>query len=278
MSAIKIITDSASDLPDHLLKKYDITMVPLTINFTEEEYKDREDITMDEFYHKLDTEPELPTTSQVNPDQFLEVFKKHLAQEQEILVIGLSLKLSGTLQSAQIAKDVLGSDKIHIFDSSQASLGEGICVLKAAERVVAGDSIEEILQALESHRRQAYGLLVVDSLDQLVKGGRLSRAQAVIGSVLNIKPILSIIDGELAAAEKVRSKRRALTAMINKVKELGLDLSQKTIGIVHTQDPELAEIFAELVQSELKPKDVVINVAGATVGTHVGTGGIGIFL
>ncbi|NLM25290.1 MAG: DegV family protein [Firmicutes bacterium] len=277
MSQIKIVTDSASDLPEHLLEKYDITMIPLTVMFNGIEYKDRVDLTMDEFYDKLVNGSDLPTTSQVNPEQYLEVFNKYLAEDREILVVGISLKLSGTLQSAQIAKDMLNSDKIHIFDSGSASLGEGLCVLKAAERVAAGDSIDQVLEHLTKHREIANGLIVLDSLQHLVRGGRLSRSQALLGSVLNIKPILSISNGEITVMEKVRSQKRALNVMIERIKELGVDLSQRTIGIAHTQCLDLANDFAELVRQEFQPKDIVIHIGGATIGTHVGTGGIGIF-
>lgn len=277
MSQIKIVTDSASDLPEHLLEKYDITMIPLTVMFNGIEYKDRVDLTMDEFYDKLVNGSDLPTTSQVNPEQYLEVFNKYLAEDREILVVGISLKLSGTLQSAQIAKDMLNSDKIHIFDSGSASLGEGLCVLKAAERVAAGDSIDQVLEHLTKHREIANGLIVLDSLQHLVRGGRLSRSQALLGSVLNIKPILSISNGEITVMEKVRSQKRALNVMIERIKELGVDLSQRTIGIAHTQCLDLANDFAELVRQEFQPRDIVIHIGGATIGTHVGTGGIGIF-
>ncbi len=275
---IKLITDTASDLPDELLSKHDIHMVPLTIHFGEKEYKDRVELPIPAFYKELAANTSLPSTSQVNPDQFIEVYKRYLAEGYKILVVGISLKLSGTLQSAQIAKDMLESDEITIFDSKSASLGEGLCVLKAAQCIAEGMTIPQIVQVLETQRAEATGLFVLDSLQHLVRGGRLSKTQAVVGSVLNIKPLLSFANsGEIVVKEKVRSQKRALQIIINRFKEQNLDFSTKTMGIINTECLELANEFAKVVQEEFSPKDIIIATGGATIGTHVGTGGIGLF-
>ena len=132
---IKLVTDSASDLSDNLLQEHDIEMVPLAIHFNKQEYRDRVDISIDEFYRKMTSSEDFPATSQVNPNQFLEVFERHLSANRDIVFVGLSLKLSGTVQSAQIAKEMLKSDRIHVYDSFSFSLGEGLCVLAAADMI-----------------------------------------------------------------------------------------------------------------------------------------------
>lgn len=278
MSKLKLITDSASDLPDGLLKKYDIEMVPLNINFGHITYKDRVDLSVNEFYHQLKTNPNLPMTSQINPEQFLAVFKKYLDDYSELLVIGLSLKLSGSLQSAKIARDLLKNDRIHIFDSKSASLGEGLYVLKAAKYIAEGLDSTQIINKLTQYQQHAYGLFVLDSLQHLLRTGRLSKPEAAIGSVLNIKPILWFSNsGEILVKEKIRSRKKALSVIIQRFKEQNLDFTQKAVAIGHTDCPDLADSFAETIDKELRPKDIIVNIGGATVGTHVGTGGIGLF-
>lgn len=275
---IKLVTDSASDLPDNLLTEHDIDMVPLSIHFGKQEYRDRVDISIGEFYEKMSSSEEFPATSQVNPNQFLEVFEKHLSAGRDVVFVGLSLKLSGTVQSAQIAKDMLKSDRIHVYDSFSFSLGEGLCVLAAADAIAQGQDVGAVCQAIERHRRDNFCCFVLDNLEHLVRGGRLSKAQAVIGSLLSIKPLLSATDeGAVLVKEKVRSQAKALDTIIKRAKEYTDDYSQRRIAVAHTHAPALAEEFAARVEKELKPKDMVISSVGATIGTHAGSGGVGLF-
>lgn len=279
MRKIKIVTDSGCDLPDQLLAKYDIDMIPLSVHFGDKTYLDRFNLSVDQFYEMLTTDENLPRTSQINPEQYLEVFEHHLNQDTEILVIGLSLKLTGSLQSAKIARDMLNTDKIHIFDSKSASLGEGLYVLKAAELIKDGLNIESIINELENYQQEAYGLFVLDSLKHLLRGGRLSRTSATIGSLLNIKPVLCFANtGEILVKERVRSQKKALDLIIERFKEQEMDFTQKRIAIAHTKSLAIAEEFAEVVEQELKPKDIVLNTGGSAVATHVGVGGIGLFV
>lgn len=275
---IKLFTDSAADLPQIYREQYDIGIAPLSVIFGDEEFKDQVTITQVEFWERLQGAKELPSTSQVNPHDFVEAFGPYVKDGYTILYIGLSEKLSGTIQSARIAKDVLGTDQIHIFDSMSASVGETLLLITAGEMIEAGFSISEILAQLEKDRDQSFAYFVVDSLTHLVKGGRLSKTQGFVGAVLNIKPILRITsDGTIEATEKARSTKRALQTIVAKAKERNIDLSDKRVAIAHTWGAESVPELKELVLRELSPKEIVEGLIGPTIGTHAGPGGIALF-
>ncbi len=275
---IQIVTDSASDVPEELLKRYNIDMVPLTIHFGTKEYLDREDLSTKDFYQLLELSKDLPSTNQVNPNQFVSCFRKHLDQGKTILYVGISLKLSGTTQSATLAKEMLAKENIHVFDTCSASLGEGIQVLRAAKKAEETSNVEEILRMLEEHKKQSFGYFVLESLQHLVRGGRLSKAQAVVGSILNIKPILAFEkSGEIHVAEKVRSRKKALQVILDRAKEHRKDFSDLDVAVVHTNTLEGARELTEMVQEELRPREIVTGLVGATIATHVGPGGVGLF-
>lgn len=277
MSKIQLIADTGCDLPDELIEKYNIHLIPVNVHFGERIYQDRMELSAEQFYQLMKTAPAPPTTSQINPDQYLQAFKQYTDQDVDILVIGLSLKLTGSLQSAQIAKDMLGNDRIHIFDSKSASLGEGLYVLRAAEYIAEDLSVEEILAELREYQQKAHGLIVLASLKHVLRTGRLSRPEAALGSMLNIKPILGLIDGEVLATEKVRSFKRALSVIIQRFEELEIDFSNSTLAVAHANSHRMAEDFAAEVEARLKPKRLIVNTAGAAIGAHVGQGGLGLF-
>lgn len=277
-SRIKLFTDSAADLPQVYRERYDIDVVPLSVVFGDEEFKDGLTLTPVEFWQKLQTADELPSTNQVNPNDFVEAFAPYLEDGATILYIGISAKLSGTLQSAHLAKGLLQTDKVHIFDSRSASIGETLLLLTAGEMLEKGHSVHEIWRKLEQDRDQAFTYFTIDSLTHLVKGGRLSKAQGLVGSVLNIKPILTITpEGTIELAEKVRSTKKALQTMVNKAKERNIDLSNKRVAVVHTWDAKAVPELMELVQQELAPQEIVEGLIGPTIGTHAGPGGIALF-
>lgn len=275
---VKLITDSASDLPEEFCEKYNIQIVPLTVVFGEKEYKDKVSLSPEEFWDKLITSSELPSTNQVNPHEFEEAFRPHLDAGSTILYIGLSHRLSGTLQSAAIAKETLRSQRIHIFDSHSASLGQGLLVIKAAEMIEQGLSLPEILTELESHRENSFALFTLDSLTHLVRGGRLSRTQAFLGSVLNIKPVLTITkEGTIEVKEKVRSTKKALQTIAARAKKQRNDFSHTQVAVVHTYGAESVNELLDLVRTELEPKEIIQGLIGPTIGTHAGPGGVALF-
>lgn len=275
---IKLFTDSAADLPQIYRDKYDVSIVPLSIVFGNEEFKDQVNLTMEEFWERLLNVEELPSTSQVNPHEFVEAFKPYIEQGYTILYVGISSSLSGTLQSAIMAKEVLNTDKIHIFDSKSASIGESLLVIHAAEMLERGHSLDEVWAALEKNREESFAKFVVESLTHLVKGGRLSKAQSLLGTMLSIKPILRVTpEGTIEAEDKVRSTKKALQTIVAKAKEQRLDFSDTRIAIVHSYGAEQVNELKELVERELAPKEIVIGLIGPTIGTHAGPGGIALF-
>ncbi len=275
---IKLFTDSAADIPQEFVDKYDIGVVPLSVIFNGVEFKDKVNLSTEEFYHKLATEAELPSTNQVNPNEFAEAFKPYVDEGIPILYIGISLKLSGTVQSAQIAKDLLETEDITIFDTRSASLGEGIQVIRAAQLLAAGEPLADVLTTLDSHRHESFGVFILDSLTHLVKGGRLSKTQGLVGSLLNIKPLLSFqSNGELAVIEKVRSQKKALQILVDRAKEHRDDFADIEVAVIHTDAIATANELTAMVEEQLRPKTVIQAIVGPTIGTHTGPGGVGLF-
>jgi DegV family protein with EDD domain len=275
---IKLFTDSAADLPRHIQEAYDVDIVPLSVIFGEQEYKDGVTISPEEFYRKLASDPELPSTNQVNPHEFVQAFRPYLDAGKDILYIGLSHRLSGTFQSAVLAKEMLDSKRVHLFNSLSASLGEALCVLKAGELAAAGLSIPEIVFELEKHRRNAFGFFMLDALDHVVRGGRLSKTQGLVGSILQIKPLLHFTpEGTIEVRERVRTAKKALQSMIDKALTEQTDFSNATLAAAHTNAGSVFQEFVAMVKEQLKPKRLIEGLVGSTVGTHAGPGGIGLF-
>lgn len=275
---IKLFTDSAADLPKIYKERYDIDVVPLSVIFGEEEFKDQVTLSATEFWEKLLGSKELPSTSQVNPHDFVEAFGPYVKDGYTILYVGLSAELSGTVQSAYAAKEILETDQIHIFDSKSASIGESLLLITAGEMIKAGCSLEEIWQKLEQDREASFAYFILDSLTHLVKGGRLTKTQGLVGTMLNIKPILRVTpEGTIEAEEKVRSTKKALQTIVAKAKERNIDFSQKRVAVIHTYGAETVPELIALVQEELAPSEIVEGLIGPTIGTHTGPGGIAFF-
>lgn len=213
MKNLKIICDSLSDVPKDLLDKYDIDIVSLTVILEEREYKDRIDISGDEFYKRLREENVYPKTSQATYAQFKEIFEKYANEDREILYIAGSATATGTYQSAVMAKnDVDG--KIYTYDSNLLCMGTGLLVIKAGELASEGKSVDEILPVLDELKEKAFVIFSVDTLEYLQKGGRISSTKAAIGSILNIKPILEIRDGLVSQISQVRGKKNVISKII----------------------------------------------------------------
>ena len=275
---IKLFTDSAADLPQAYRERYDIDLVPLSVIFGEEEFKDQVTLSTTEFWEKLSTAKELPSTNQVNPHDFVEVFQPYIQEGYAILYVGISAKLSGTVQSAHLAKELLDTDKIRVFDSRSASIGETLLLITAGEMIKGGHSLDDIWRQLEYQRENAFGYFTIDSLTHLVKGGRLTKTQGLLGSMLNIKPILTVTpEGTIEVAEKVRSTKKALQTIVARAKERNIDFSQKRVAVVHTFGADTVPVLLELVQQELGPKEIVQGLIGSTIGTHAGPGGVALF-
>ena len=275
---IKLFTDSAADLPQIYQERYDIGVVPLSVIFGDTEFKDGVTLSHAEFWTKMQESKELPSTNQANPNDFVQAFTPFIEQGYTILYVGLSAKLSGTLQSAVLATDLMNTENIRVFDSRSASIGETLLLITAGEMIRNGHSLDEIWHQLEQDREDSFAHFTIDSLTHLVKGGRLTKTQGIVGSVLNVKPILQVTaEGAIEVAEKVRSTKKALQTMVSKAKERGIDLSKKRVAVIHTWGAETVPELIELVKKELAPAEIVEGLIGPTIGTHAGPGGIALF-
>lgn len=277
---VKIFTDSAADLPAELVAHYDIGVVPLLISHEDHVFADGRDFTHEQFYQLLAESKQLPTTSQPSPQDFVDAFSPYLEQGQQIISINLSSGLSGTVESAILAQANLGSlaeGRLHIIDSLAASVGQGLLVCLAAELANQGKPVSEIISAIGKARRRLLHLFTLDTLDNLVKGGRISRAKATLGDLLNIKPILWLDEnGKIDNLEKVRGRKKSLKYLVSKCLAEVAD-SYRYLGISHANSPNEAAALAEELQRALPHVSIVVGNIGATIGTHTGAGCIAVF-
>ena len=274
MEKIKIITDSTLDLPSDIVKEKDIEVLPLLINFGEESYLDGVEINTKEMLDRIERENVLPTTAQVTPNRFEEVFKKYLDEGYKIVTLVLSSEMSGTYQSACIAKNMLDIDDIVVIDSRNVTSGLGVLVLKACEFRDNGDNIFEIEEKIKNIIPKVKSSLSFESLENLVRGGRLSKTAGAIGSVLGLRLILEVKDGQMAVKDKVRGSKKALKKVISDFENGNVDTNSPIV---------LLEILNEEIYSGLKKYFEENNInyidakVGCTVGIHSGTRACGIF-
>ena len=269
---IKIITDSSSDLSKDILKKYDIKVVPLKVNINGQDYLEGINLTPQEFFSKLFSSNDLPKTSQPSPASFAEAFSQ-FGEEDELLCMTISSALSGTYQSACMGKE-LSKAKVTVFDTLAGSLAHGFQVIHAAELAQKGYSVNEIVADLEKDREEMNILILLDTLENIVKGGRLSKFQGSIAKILNIKVVLEGINGQVEVIEKVQGKKRFQKKTLEIIRQRKEDFSKTVFGITHTGNIEEAEMLKAELILQFQPKDVVVRYMGATMGTYAGKGGM----
>lgn len=274
MEKIKIITDSTSDLPVDILKRYDIEVLPLLVNIDGHNYRDGIDINLPELLEKMEHSKEFPTTAQVNPQRFIECYKEYLDNGYKVLSIHISSNMSGTYQSACIAKEMLKSDDITIIDSLNVTSGLGLLVLKAAKLKEDGFGIKEIESSIIETIPHVRSVLAFDTLENLVKGGRLSRTAGIIGNILDIKLIIEIKDGKLAVMDKVRGSRKAVRYILEYLSKRGSKENEDTI-LLSVKSKDIVEILRE--ELKLSINDFIECEVGCVVGVHAGPGACGIF-
>jgi DegV family protein with EDD domain len=270
---VQLITDSSADLPLELIEKYKIKIVPLSVRIGDSEYQERITITPEEFYEKMFSSDELPKTSQPSPSEFANVFTELAKNGEPMLCFTISSGLSGTYQSACLGKEISGAD-VTVFDTLGGSLGHGIQIIKAAEMAAEGKPLEEIVEELHQIRERMTILILLDTLENVVKGGRLGKFQGSIAKVLNIKIILEGIKGNIEMLEKIRGTKRFFNRSLNLIGERSADFSHTVFGITHTGNIEDAEYLKSEIESRYHPKEIIVNYMGATMGTYAGKGGI----
>ena len=267
---IRIIVDSTADLTPQVRER--VIVVPLTVHFGEEEFVDGIDLTAAEFYEKLAVSPVLPTTSQASPYAFSAAFGQAVADGEEVIAITVSSRLSGTYQSAVIAaEDYPGS--VHVVDSRNIALGSAILTEYALGLVDEGRSAEEIVSLLEAARERIRLMAVVDTLEFLQRGGRLSKTAAIAGGLLSIKPVIALVDGEIKVIAKGRGNKQANAMMNQQVRTAGIDTAMPMmLGYTGTSS-DLLECYCSEC-GDLWPEGTPRSVVCGVVGTHAGPGAV----
>lgn len=269
---VKIITDSMSDIPKKIQKELNIRVVPLTVHFGDRTYIDGIDINSEKFFNLLEVSNNLPTTSQVSPGIFEKIFREELEHCDKLIVINGSSKLSGTYNSARIAASEFYDGDVTVIDSLLVTFAQGFLVIKAARMLKQGKSAEEVIEEVINSRQRIRCLFAVDTLKYLLKGGRLSLVQAIAGTILNVKPILTMVDGELKVIEKVRGMKNALSFIENYPIVNNIKLDGKVIGINHAVQKNAADALEKDMKNKYKLKEVLKSEVGSVVGTHSGPG------
>ena len=271
--AIRIVTDSTADLPPEIAEQLGITVIPLNVHFGEETFLDGVDIFPDEFFARLKAARQLPTTSQPSPGKFMEVYGSLAEAGDQIVSIHISDKLSGTLNSARQAKEQMEGSSIEIIDSRQAALGTGLVAMAAAKAAQQGASCEAVLEEANSavEQVQLFGLL--DTLEYLRKGGRIGMVRGVIGTLLKVRPIITVRDGIVQSETSVRSRAYGTQYMVTLAEERA---PLKQAAVMHSSTDEEAEALAERLRPLVADGQVLQGRIGPVVGTHAGPGVIGI--
>ncbi|RKY39669.1 MAG: DegV family protein [Candidatus Omnitrophota bacterium] len=272
---MRIVTDSTVDLPSSLVEKYNIEIVPLKVQLGEETYRDYFEIEADKFYQKLRSTTVFPTTTQPSPQDFLEVYQRVSRENDCVISLHISSKLSGTYQSAIIASQRLLTSKVYVIDSKQASVGLGLIVLAVAHAIEKGRKKEEILQLIDELTKKIRTFFSVDSLEYLQRGGRIGKAQAFLGTILKIKPLLTLVEGEIHPVEKIRGEGRLLKRMAQLVED-EVSKGKIKMGLIYTDNEETMSILSQYLERIENLEIVYKGRAGGVITSHTGPGTIGI--
>ena len=273
---IKILVDSASSIPVPLAQQLGLHWIPMKVSFGEETYLDGVNLDSSDFYDRLATSSVLPTTSQPSAGDFLALFRELTADGSELLCVLISHQLSGTLSSAEAARDMLPDCSIHIFNTLSVSIGQGLIAMAAAQMASAGQPIEAILARLERMRAQMRVYFVVDTLEFLQRGGRIGGAAALVGTLLKVKPVLHLQNGRIEPLEKVRTKQKAIERMLELMQEQVPADCPVWAGVAHTNASQEAAQLEAVMRSRFNCQTMLVGDAGPTIGTHAGPGVVGI--
>jgi DegV family protein with EDD domain len=269
---VKIVTDSTADLPSQLAKEMGITVVPVYVRFGEEVYLDGVDMSEDEFYRRLEKTTVHPSTVQPGPQDFLEVYRKLSPKADGIVSIHVSAKLSGTCNSALMAKDMLDTKcPVEVVDSEMTTMGLGLLAIAAATMAKKGESIDKIVKEVKKTIPKIHLLCLFDTLKYLLLGGRIGKAKALLGSILNVKPMITLKDGEVVPAGQVRTRAKG----IDKLLEFGQNAKKiQDLAVVHSTTPDEAKHLAKRLGPVFDQKRIRMSRVGPALGVHVGPGAL----
>jgi len=272
-----VVLDSTADYPEGPRRFPNWRVVPLYVRFGAESFRDYAELGPQEFYERLRSAPELPTTSQPTPGDFLEVYRG-LEEYERILSLHIPETLSGTVESARMAGEELGGGKVRAIDSGTVSAGLALLALGVQERLERGTTDEEVDAYVERFRRESRIVFTVDTLEYLAKGGRIGKAAAMAGTLLNIKPILAIEAGEVVPLKRVRGAHKAFLELVEVFEQGSVDRRSLRVGIADADAPDRRDAIRELVHRTRPQARVEVETTlGAVVGTHAGPGAVGFF-
>jgi len=266
---LAIVTDSVSDISPKIAKELNIKVVPLTVIFGTEQFLDGIELSNAEFFKKLETDPNHPSTSQPSPEAFVKTYEKLLKEGYEILSVHVSAKLSGTINSAEQAIKTIDTNKIKIIDTGSASMAQGLVAMSAARAAKNAKSLDELADIAENTSKKTTVFVAMDTMEFLKRGGRIGKARAMLGSILNIKPIITTNDGEIVPHSRARTIKKAISSMINDMGEKDQIIE---VAVLHSTTPDLAKDVMTQINAQNLNNAGTITEIGPVVGTHAGPG------
>lgn len=274
MPGVRIVTDSACDLPPEVSEENQIDIVPLTIRFGEEELLDRRDLTPEQFWARCASSPRLPETAAPSPGAFQEAYKRAADEGAAgIVCVNLSSALSATYQSAvTAAQSVAGRVPVRVVDSRSVSIAQGLMVLAAARMAREGKSLDDVAGAAEDLVGRTRVFAALDTLENLKKGGRIGGAEAFLGSLLSIKPIIEVRDGVVESESRQRTRSRSIQYLVEKVRQFG---EVENLAVVHARAPDVNQLV-DLLAAVYPRERILVGQVGPVIGTHAGPGTIGV--
>jgi len=271
---VKVVTDSTCDIPLQLMQDLGITVVPIHVVFGDKSYRDKIDISEDEFYEKLIHGPVHPTTSVPTPKDFADVYNKLAEETDEIISIHLTSKESGTFNSALLAKELVTRKcRIEVVDSLSLSMGLGLLVIEAAREAKAGASLEKVNELIRRSIPKVHLIILLDTLKYVVRGGRLGKAYGIIGSALRVKPMLTLKEGDLSLMGVARTKAKAMERLYEFAKGFS---KVKEIAVAYTTTHDEAKALADRLKDTFPDVPLYFTRVGSSLGTHAGPGGMGV--
>lgn len=272
--AVKIVSDSTADIPDALAARLGITVVPAYVLLDDIAYKEGVDLSRDEFYARLQSAPRLPSTSQPTPADFAQHLEPLVAAGHQVVCITVPRQLSGTYSSAVQAAQQFGADAVAVVDATTASVGHLLQVIAAAEDAAAPDAaMASVAGAAAARAERGFGYCMVDTLEYLQKGGRIGKAQAFMGSLLKVKPILKVAEGEVLPVDRPRNLRRGLARLAELVREQG---AAAKLAVAYTTDAAPASQLKNLLSDLADPEQTYTVQIGSAIGTHIGPGAVAV--
>ena len=273
MANVRIVTDSLADIPLDLARDLNITQVPVIVRFGDQEFHDRVDLTPAEFYRKLVASETLPTTSQPSTGYFQEIYEQVARETNEILAIHTIASLSGIFNASRIAAQSIPNVRIELIDSRQVTMALGWLVVLAARAARSGQTMDQVRMVVEDAIPRVHVIGALNTLEYAQRGGRLGKGAALVGTLLHVKPLISIVGGEVVPVENTRSQKRALERMVEIVLSSG---PIQEISIIHAAAEDLAQKVRRMLAATLPEEQIVMAETGPVLGTHVGPNAVGI--